>query len=138
MLSLQTIFQNDSILVEVDEGNHYLQTTSLKQPTSEDFRSNNKFIATLALEKGIQKALFDIRKRNFLDLSDQNWLIREIVPLFKGKHVKFAYLTSLKSLELMDTYRVQEAVMSTPIKSEGDLVIEHFIDKREAKRWLLE
>ncbi|WP_162427396.1 hypothetical protein [Pontibacter pudoricolor] len=88
------------------------------------------------MRKQLFRVLFDVRKRNFINLSDQNWLLREIIPRFKGKKVRFAYVETVKGLEMMDTFRIQYAVKHL-LLLEGKFELELFINPEEALQWLL-
>ena len=114
----------------------FLRVTWLQQPTSNVFREHITRITSLALEKRLFHVLFDVRKRDFITLSDQNWLLREIIPRYTGNTVRFAYVETVKGLEMMDTFRLQHAVMHTPwLKGKFDM--ELFLSPDEACQWLL-
>jgi hypothetical protein len=137
MTDLEMQYCTEFLVVEFNMAQAYLRVTWLKQPTSQVFREQISKITSLALRKQLFRVLFDVRKRNFIDLSDQNWLLREIIPRFKGKQVRFAYVETVKGLEMMDTFRIQHAVKHTPLL-EGKFDMELFINPDEACHWLLE
>ncbi len=136
MVDLQMQYCTEFLVVECDMTRAYLRVTWLKQPTSQVFREQISNITSLALRKQLFRVLFDVRKRNFINLSDQNWLLREIIPRFKGKKVRFAYVETVKGLEMMDTFRIQYAVKHL-LLLEGKFELELFINPEEALQWLL-
>ena len=134
-MQLEVIHQSDTMEVAIDAEQSYLQATWLQQPSSQSFREQLWFVADQALARKTTKALFDVRKRAYLEIADQNWLVREIVPLFAGRPLRFAYVVSETTLEAMDTYRIQVAIASNPQLSE-QIKVELFLDPPEAQAWL--
>jgi hypothetical protein len=137
MTDLEMQYCTELLVVECDRTQAYLRVTWLKQPTSQVFREQTSKITSLALRKQLFRILFDVRKRNFINLSDQNWLLREIVPKFAGMPVRFAYIETPKGLEMMDTFRIQQEVKRSPLL-EGKFTLELFTNPDEACHWLLE
>ena len=135
-MKLEIVYHNDFIRVEVNEAKSYIQTTWLQQPTSQNFREQLKRVADIALAGQLTKALFDVRARAYLEIADQNWLIREIVPLFCEKTLWFAYVVSKTAYEIMDVHRIQEAIEKNKPLTEH-LKIEIFLLPEEAEAWLL-
>jgi hypothetical protein len=135
-MELEIVYQSDFIRVEVNEEHFYIQATWLQQPTSRDFREQLKRVVEIALEKNLVKALFDVRAKAYLEIGDQNWLIREIVPQFSGRGLWFAYVVSLTAFEIMDIIRIQEAIQNN-LQLKGHLKIEIFMLPKEAEAWLL-
>ncbi|RDC63599.1 hypothetical protein [Adhaeribacter pallidiroseus] len=84
-MNLTLVFSNEYIKLEVDQELRFLQTTWLRQPTSSQFREQLQQVVDYALANNINKALFNVRQRAYLEMADQNWLTREIVPLFAQK-----------------------------------------------------
>jgi hypothetical protein len=134
-MDLEAVYQSKYIQVAINPEQDYLQATWLQQPTSESFREQIRLVVDLALARNIKKALFDVRQRAYLEIADQNWLVREIVPLFVGTNLRFAYVVSETTLEVMDTYRIQVAVENNPVLSE-QVIIKMFLDPQEAQTWL--
>lgn len=137
MLKLETIFHKEALLVQVDPDHKFLKAVWLKQPTSSEFRKYILLVTEYALARNIKFALFDIRRRSYMEYCDQNWTLKEIFPLFEGNFVKFAYLTKIEGLDLMDTLRLQEAQDNSPLQK-TTFKIEHFLDEEQALTWLFE
>jgi len=69
------------------------------------------------LEHHIQNLLFDVREREYLEVRDQNWLVREIFPLLIKSNIRFAYLAYLVSqsgFKLMDKHQVHDLILTQP------------------------
>ncbi|PSR52366.1 hypothetical protein AHMF7605_01920 [Adhaeribacter arboris] len=135
-LNLTLVYASDFIKIEADQEQGYLQTTWLQQPTSASFREQLRRVVDYALANHIDKALFDIRERAYLEVGDQNWLMREIVPLFKENNLRFAYLISQTTLAAMDVFRIQSAV-ETNEAGKKQMEMKTFLDKEEALNWLM-
>ncbi|RAU82621.1 hypothetical protein [Pontibacter arcticus] len=137
MLQLELIFHNDALTVEVDLAKKFIKGVWLRQPTSKEFRKYISLVTEYALAQNITLALYDIRQRSYMEYCDQNWTLKEIFPLFEDKFKKLAYLTSLESLDLMDTLRLQEAQYTAKYPNKT-FQIEHFLEEEKALEWLFE
>jgi len=136
MLNFKRLYRNNSLEVTYNGPGKILQVRWLHQPESQAYREDLLHVTRLALEKGVGRILFDVRLRTFLDISDQNWVLREVMPLFGNRHVHFAYVVNIQNIELMDTYRLQKQVSLTPALQKK-FTIELFLDLEEALQWLL-
>jgi hypothetical protein len=135
MISLTCFYQTDFVSIELNKDLRYVQITWLQQPSSELFRSETKQLVDFALEHNYTNALFDVRHRDYLDIGDQNWLVREVFPLFK-QTIRLAYLVSTVGLEIMDTFKIHDLVINnTELKRHIEIDI--FLDKEDALEWLL-
>jgi hypothetical protein len=129
--------QTDFVWFELNREADFIQFTWLQQPASDLFRQETKALVDYALHNNYCRALFDVRCRNYLDLGDQNWLVREIFPLLSDRHIRFAYLVSTVGLEIMDTFHIHDSVINNP-ELKRHLEIDIFLDKEDALKWLLE
>ena len=66
------------------------------------------------LEHHIQNLLFDVREREYLEVRDQNWLVREIFPLLIKSNIYLAYLVSQSGFKLMDKHQVHDLILTQP------------------------
>ena len=135
-MKLKIVYKSDFISVAGNEEMSYLQASWLQQPTSESFREQLKRVVDMALANHITKALFDVRARAYLEIADQNWLVREIAPLFSGIKLRFAYVVSLSALAAMDIVQIQKSIEMNPQLKEH-LNVKIFLLKEEAEEWLL-
>ncbi|MGV3588550.1 MAG: hypothetical protein ACO1OF_16210 [Adhaeribacter sp.] len=136
MIPVTLIYETDFVKIEENRDFNYIQISWLKQPTSALFREETKKLVDYALLNNISKSLFDVRKRDYLEVSDQNWLMRDIFPLFYDRHVKIAYLVNSVGLEIMDTFRIHDSVFNNP-ELKYSVHIEIFLDLPDALEWLL-
>lgn len=137
MVPVTTYYQTDFVSIEYNQELSYIQITWLKQPDSALFRRETTRVADFALGNDYKFALFDVRKRDYLDISDQNWLVREVFPLFKGRNMRLAYLVSIAGLEIMDTFHIHDRVVNNP-ELKWHFEIDIFLDKEDALKWLLQ
>jgi hypothetical protein len=137
MIPLTTLYQTEFVTIEVNTALSFIQISWLQQPSSDLFRKETTLLTDYALSNNYSNALFDIRNRNYLDMADQNWLVGEIFPRLKGRHIRLAYLVSTAGLEIMDIFRVHDRVVNNP-DLEKNLEIDIFLDKEDALKWLLE
>ncbi|QMU28034.1 hypothetical protein [Adhaeribacter radiodurans] len=136
-LNLTLVYSSEFIKIEADREQDYLLATWLQQPTSATFREQLQWVTDYALANHINKALFDIRERAYLEVVDQNWLMREIMPLFKENNLRFAYLISKTTLAAMDIFRIQAAVEAN-MPGKNQMELNTFLNKDEAINWLMQ
>jgi hypothetical protein len=72
MDNLDLINQSPLSKIEVNQTKRYIQITWLKQPQSEDFRKEAHALTEYILSGNMNKVLYDVRKRYYLELGDQN------------------------------------------------------------------
>ncbi|QMU26975.1 hypothetical protein [Adhaeribacter radiodurans] len=135
MIHLQSIYATDYIKVEINTKKEYVEITWLQQHTSTIFRKELSLIVSYADEYDITRILYDVRERSYLEIADQNWVMKEIVPLLNGENLKLAYLVNPISLVSMDVYRVQDALVANS-KIRSSINVEVFLTKEDAQRWL--
>jgi hypothetical protein len=136
MIPVSSLYQSEFVTIEFNQDLSYIQITWLQQPSSDLFRQETKRLADFALQNNYANALFDVRNRDYLDMGDQNWLVRDIFPLFKGRHIRLAYLVSPVGLEIMDTFKIHDMVIHNP-ELKWHIEIDIFLDKEDALKWLL-
>jgi hypothetical protein len=136
MIPVTTLYQTDFVSIEINKDLSFIQIAWLQQPSSELFRKETKRLVDFALANNYSNSLFDVRNRDYLDLSDQIWLVRDVFPLFKGRSIRLAYLVSIVGLEIMDTFQIHDLVINNP-ELQRHIEIDIFLDKEDALRWLL-
>ena len=137
MISVVPVYQTEYVTVEVDPAWKFIQITWLQQPSSDLFRRETNWVVDYARQHGYHRALFDVRKRNYLDMGDQNWLVHEVFPAFRSYHIRLAYLVSTVGLEIMDTFKIHDQVIQNPALKQH-LTIDIFLDREDALNWVLE
>ena len=137
-MELTTIFSKKYVLVEANIQDKYIQITWLAQPKSEDFRETKKGALDFVLKHDLTRWLCDMREMVYLEIADQNWLVREIFSSLNPKHTHvLAYLVSTAGLESMTSFRIHELVTNDP-KLDKQLSVEIFFQKQMALQWLFE
>jgi hypothetical protein len=136
MIPVTILYQTDFVSIEYNKDLSYIQIAWLQQPSSDLFRQETQRLVDFALANNYTNALFDVRKRDYLDMSDQIWLVRDIFPLFKGRSIRLAYLVSIVGLEIMDTFQIHDLVINNP-ELKLHIEIDIFLDKEDALKWLL-
>ncbi|MGV3505078.1 MAG: hypothetical protein ACO1O1_15320 [Adhaeribacter sp.] len=136
MVPLDPVYQTEFVQVEVDPVKRFIQITWLQQPTSDLFRKETSWVVDFSRQHGYHRALFDVRNRHYLDMSDQNWLVREVFPKFRSFHIRLAYLVSTVGLEIMDTFKIHDHVIQNPALQQH-LEIDIFLDREDALNWVL-
>lgn len=136
MNQFELIYQNQFLSRKVSQEYNFLRVTWLKQPLSEEFRQEVNALCDTILANNFKKVLCDVRKRDYLVVSDQNWLADYIFPTLSTKLDRLAYLISPVGLQVMDTFRIQD-LLSENQNLERPFEVEVFLDKEAAVRWLL-
>lgn len=137
MIQLDVVYQNCFVEVQVNRMYSYIQIAWLQQPTSEVYRKEVALITNYITAHNLFNILFDVRRRQYVELADQNWLGRKIFPLIKNREkIRFAYLVTQEGYELMDTYQIHGLVLNKyEFYKHVDLGI--FMHLKEAQDWLL-
>jgi len=135
-MKLTSIHSNEYAQVQVDEENKFIQVTWLKQPPSEVFRQVQTKALQHALEQELTIWLCDMQGMAYLEMADQNWLVRDIFPSFDPRlHHLFAYVINTAGLELMSSLRIHDLVQNNP-QLHQRLQVEIFLQKELAQQWL--
>jgi hypothetical protein len=137
MDNLDLINQSPLLKIEVNHTKEYIQITWLKQPQGEDFRQVVQAFTENILAGNINKVLYDVRKRDYLEIGDQNWLTNEIFPALSKKIVRFAYVISPLGLEMRDVLRIQDLLLESSVL-EPPFDVDVFLDVEDAEKWLLD
>jgi hypothetical protein len=137
MIPLELAYQNDFIKVEANSEFNYIKITWLQHPNSNIFRQETRKYAEFASKNNLSNLLLDVRERIYLAESDQDWLIEEILPIIKNRTVRFAYLIDVEDFEIMDTYKINDSILTDPKynKQVNGMI---FLNEEEAQNWLLE
>jgi len=137
-MELTSIILNEYVHVEANTENKYIQVTWLKQPSSKDFRETHKNALDFALNNNLLLWLCDMREMVYLEIADQNWLVREIFYSFDPAYNHgFAYVVSTAGLESMTSFRIHDLVTNDP-DLHKQLKIEIFFQKQIAQQWLFD
>lgn len=135
MIPVAPVYETEFVSIEVNNDLKYVQVTWHQQPSSALFRKETMRVVDLAMEQGYQKSLFDVRNRHYLDMGDQNWLVRDVFPMFDTHKIRLAYLVSTVGLEIMDTFKIHDQVIHNPeLKKHIDIDI--FLDREDALKWV--
>ena len=135
MENLELVYATDYFKVQVKKEVSYIELTWLQQPSSAIFRQEIERTTDYAIANNYTKALLDVRQRPYLELGDQTWLIREIMPRFIAGSLRFAYLVNPLTLETLDVFGIQDKIAQNP-KLKKCIQIEVFLRKEDAQRWL--
>ncbi|GAA4300515.1 hypothetical protein [Nibribacter koreensis] len=130
-------YQDDTIIAEHEPEKRFMKVTWLKHPSSAQFRVAAKLIVHFVMEQRIQYLLSDSRKVQYLDISDQNFLLREIYAAMpKDRTLFISYILNQASYNLMDIYRIGELVQADESLNKH-LKTNIFLDEAAAHYWLL-
>ncbi|MBB6613137.1 hypothetical protein H7F15_19010 [Pontibacter sp. Tf4] len=129
---MKPIFASPFVRIDYDQSDQIIEVKWLQQPPSSEFRRCIRLILDFALARNIFRFLFDVHKRNYLPLQDQNWLLQDIVPLFRNRKVRLAYIVGIKNIEMMDIFHLKDTVARY-----NTFQVELFFTKPEARQWLV-
>lgn len=137
MIPLELVYQNYFIKMETNSEYNYIKYSWLNHPNSEIYRKETERFAALVYKDNFTNLLLDVRGRRFLADKDQDWLLQEIIPRFKDRQIRFAYLIDIEDFEIMDTYKIHDSILVNPRYSKhfNGMI---FINEEEAQNWLLE
>jgi len=138
MMKLTQIYNNKDAQIWVNNPYCYLQINWLQHPTSTSFRQTLIFALNYALAYQVSCWMCDMREIIYLELTDQNWLVREVFPAFDPmSHHVYAFLVGTKGEELCCSYHINELVEERKDLNEK-INIEIFFEKNLAQQWLLD
>lgn len=137
-LKLQLLHHDETTRLEIDPAAKFIYLQWLKHPDSTAFRDNFLRAIQASIDHDCQFWLSDARAIHYLELADQNWVMREIVPMLPQINLqKFARLSKMESISLMDIPQVFDKLGQLPdFKSKHKLEI--FATKEDALHWLFE
>ncbi|AMM52558.1 hypothetical protein TH61_17110 [Rufibacter sp. DG15C] len=134
---LQQVFKDDLISIQIDKDLSLLYVEWFKHPQSSEFREVYQRLADIILGSQVKYWLSDARAIHYLELGDQNWIIKEMAPLLKqSKLLKFARLITKEGMEMMDVVRLYDQLEHNPelvVKTKFEL----FNNSEDALEWLL-
>lgn len=137
-LQLEQIYHDDYLKVEVDDKVKFIYVEWFKHPDSPDFRRLFYLLADITLATKSKFWLSDAKAIHYIAFADQNWLLREMLPMLqKSDLLKFARLTTEESLLQLDVVRVYsmvEQLTQFGIKTKLEL----FTNKVTALNWLFD
>jgi len=137
-MELTSILLNEYAFVETNIENKYIQVTWLTQPKSEGFRETHQNALQYALQHDLTMWLCDMREMLYLEIADQNWLVRQIFSSFDPNYSHgVAFVVSTAGLELMTSLRIHEMVKEDP-ELQKLVKVEIFFQKQMAQQWLSE
>lgn len=137
-MNLIQIYQDDISLIKVDNKAKYLEACWHKQPASANFRQTKALALDYALKHNLTLWLCDMRQIIYLNMEDQNWLVREIFAAF-NTHTKheIAYVINTTTLELATTFLIHELVKNYP-ELQSTVKVEIFFEIEIARQWLFD
>lgn len=137
IIHLAPIHVDEDVVIYVDEQNRLIQVNWLRHTGSEGFRNNITLACTYAVQHHLDSWLCNMQHMQYLEVGDQNWLVRKVFPEFKGKFkLHFAYVVTHNGLETMATFRIHELVkQSQELSTHIDIDI--FVNMNQARNWLL-
>jgi len=137
-MELTQIYSNAIARVEADIKQKYIQVTWLKHPKSEEFRDVHTNALSYAYENHLTAWLCDMRQVSYLEVGDQNWLVREIFSGFNPDMThEFAFVVSHLGLELMSSFRVHDLVRNDQ-ELQKLIKTDIFLDIKSAQMWLFQ
>jgi len=133
-MELVQIYSNEDAQIKVDNLHCYLQINWLQHPTSTSFRQTLNSALNYALAHQVSCWLCDMREIVYLEVTDQNWLVREVFPAFDpmGHHL-FANVVGTKGQEVFCSYHIHELVAERDSLNEK-IEIEIFFEKDLAQQ----
>ncbi|QHL86771.1 hypothetical protein GU926_04680 [Nibribacter ruber] len=137
MQSLISVYKDDTVLLEETVEKRFLKATWLKHPSSAQFREAALQIVHFVSERQVHFLLVDGRKVQFLDLSDQNFLLQQIYTAMpRDWTLHISYILNQASYNLMDIYRIGEKVQADESLNRR-LKTNISLDEAAAYYWLL-
>jgi len=137
-MELVEIYSNKDAQIKVNNPQCYLQITWLQHPTSTSFRQTLLFASNYALANQVCSWMCDMREIIYLEVTDQNWLVREIFPAFDPmSHHLYAYVVGTTGQEVFCSYHIHTLVAEKE-NLNRKIKIEIFFEKSIAQQWLLD
>ncbi|GAB2533570.1 hypothetical protein [Rufibacter soli] len=131
-LNPEVVHLDAHIKIEIDKEVGYFYLEWLQPPDGETFRRMFHFAVKIAVDKGCTYWLSDARSIPYLDFANQNWILRDIVPLILSSPLKkYARLTTKQSIGMLDIHRI-----SSNLPEEAETQLENFTNKDAALNWL--
>ncbi|WP_345163310.1 hypothetical protein [Nibribacter koreensis] len=137
IIQFEQYYKDEFIHIHLDPRLSLLQVEWCKHPQSSEFRAVFQKLAGVVLDTKVKYWLSDPRAIHYLELGDQNWLIKDMAPLLKQSSLlKFARLVTKESLEMMDIVQILgnlEKTLDLEIQTQFEL----FVNREDALEWLL-
>ena len=93
-------------------------------------------ITDLIQEHKCRYWLSDAMSIYYVELANQNWLVREILPRIIPTVHKVARVLTKESLLLLDMQNIYDKIAGEPELAASGLQLETFLDKESAIIWL--
>lgn len=122
--------------IELDEQKSCLTTTWQQHPSSEELRRHLLIIADLIQQHRCRYWLSDAHSLYYVELADQNWLVREVLSRIHPTVKKIARILTKESLLLLDMQHIFDKIATQPQLAASGMQIETFLDKESAIVWL--
>ncbi|NEM98489.1 hypothetical protein [Pontibacter burrus] len=135
-LQLIPVFESSYIRIELEAALKFIRVLWLRHPSSDEFREGFSKAADLTIAHHCHYWLSDSRAIHYLQLADQNWLIRLVTQLLpQVKLRRFARLNTLESLAMMDVPRTLNELEKLPDWQQHTLT-KVFTEEDDALAWL--
>ncbi|WP_026461246.1 hypothetical protein [Adhaeribacter aquaticus] len=133
---LKLAFEDDLVRIQTDDLNDFISVEWLRHPSGKEFREMSVTIGSDHLLSGYRYHLSDVRAINYLEIAEQNWLLKNRKMFYRESQFrKIASITSRLTLELMDMLRLRDDLQGQ-IEPVGKTKVEIFTSKAEALAWL--
>ena len=137
-LQTQVVFSNNCIRIEVDVTAGIIFVEWLRHPSSLEFRRLYQKASDISFEYNCLYWISDARAVHYLEIADQNWILRELAPRLKTTSLlRYARVMTEDGVAMLDAARVRDNVMNSPYLTEGKFQVQFFLDKESALEWLL-
>jgi hypothetical protein len=132
----EKIYTDEVVLIEVDNSLEFIHVVWKQHPDSDAYRRAFARAAAVFLNRNCRFWLSDSRKVHYLEFADQNWMLRDMVPLLGNSRLtKFARINSEEGLSLLDVDRILNGLEQSPdINITVEVAV--FVDRQQALNWL--
>lgn len=135
---LMPVFQNSYLRIYLNVAMKFIRVLWLRHPSSDEFREGFSKAAELTIAHKCQYWLSDSRAIHYLELADQNWLIRLVTQLLpQSRLYKFARLNTPESLAMMDVPRTFSELEKLP-EWQQHITMKVFTEEDDALAWLFD
>lgn len=132
----EKVYEDDVALIEVDNSLEFIHVFWKQHPDSEAYRRAFAQATAVFLNRNYRLWLSDSRKVHYLEFADQNWMLRDMVPLLGNSSLtKFARINSEEGLSLLDIDRVLNGLEESP-DININVKVAVFVDRQQALNWL--
>ena len=137
-LQFQTVYQDEFLIAEVDAAYSLMYVRWYRHPNSQEFRGLFTMLVDLLLQHKLKYWFSESIALQYLEFSDQNWLLNQVLPMLRNTCLKkYARLTTKERMTLMDMARIVEGIDRDPVLS-GPVEFQEFFSVEDALDWLLD